>query len=158
MAVLLLPKVWGSDHPPHSYSQSCWVGPQGHLHSVPAAAFPEQSSSWSYAGDTSSSWGNRSFVPEKGSGVGGLRRENAVLCLLAQSHLTLCNPTDHSRPGSSGHGDCPGKRPGVGCHALLQEVFLPENTCVQIPWERGPLPAPSCSVPVAGQGTHVGVV
>ena len=31
---------------------------------------------------------------------------------------------DHSLPGSSVHGDSPGKNTGVGCHALLQEIFL----------------------------------
>ena len=40
-----------------------------------------------------------------------------------QSCLTLCNPTDCSPPGSSVHGDSPGKSSGMGCHALLQEIF-----------------------------------
>jgi len=30
---------------------------------------------------------------------------------------------DCSQPGSSVHGDSPGKNTGVGCQALLQEVF-----------------------------------
>ena len=30
---------------------------------------------------------------------------------------------DCSPPGSSVHGDSPGKNPGVGCHALLQGIF-----------------------------------
>ena len=34
--------------------------------------------------------------------------------------LTLCDPVDHSPPGSSVLGDSPGKNTGVGCHALLQ--------------------------------------
>ena len=34
--------------------------------------------------------------------------------------LTLCDPVDHSPPGSSVTGDSPGKNTGVGCHALLQ--------------------------------------
>ena len=46
-----------------------------------------------------------------------------VLCLVAQSCLTLCNPTDCSPPGSSAHGDSPGRNTGVGCHALLQGIF-----------------------------------
>ena len=45
-----------------------------------------------------------------------------VLCLVAQSCLTLCNPMDCTPPGSSVHGDSPGKKTGVGCHAL-QEIF-----------------------------------
>ena len=41
-------------------------------------------------------------------------------CLAAQSCPTLCDPTDCSPPGSSVHGDSPGKNTGVGCHAFLQ--------------------------------------
>ena len=44
----------------------------------------------------------------------------AMLCLVTQSCLTLCNPMDCSPPGFSVHGDSPGKNTGVGCHALLQ--------------------------------------
>ena len=47
---------------------------------------------------------------------------NAVLCLVAQSCPTLGNPKDCSPPGSSVHGDSPGKNAGVGCHALLQLI------------------------------------
>ena len=36
----------------------------------------------------------------------------------AQSYLTLCDPMDCSAPGSSFHGDSPGKNTGVGCHFL----------------------------------------
>ena len=39
----------------------------------------------------------------------------------AQSCLTLCDPIDCSPPGSSVHGDSPGKSTGVGCHVLLQD-------------------------------------
>ena len=37
--------------------------------------------------------------------------------------LTPCNAVDCSPPGSSVHGDSPGKNTGVGCHALLQGIF-----------------------------------
>ena len=47
----------------------------------------------------------------------------AVLCLVAQSCPTLCNPMDCSLPGSSVHGDSSGKNTGVSCHALLQGIF-----------------------------------
>ena len=40
--------------------------------------------------------------------------------LVAQSCPTLCNPMDYSPPGSSVHGDSPGKNTGMGCHFLLQ--------------------------------------
>ena len=42
--------------------------------------------------------------------------------LSIQSCLTLCYPMDCSPPGSSVHGDSPGKNTGVGCHALLQGI------------------------------------
>ena len=45
------------------------------------------------------------------------------LYLVAQLCLTLCDPMDCSPPDSSVHGDSPGKNIGVGCHALLQEIF-----------------------------------
>ena len=47
----------------------------------------------------------------------------AVLCLVAHLCLTLCDPVDSSPPGSSVHGDSPGKNTGVGCHAFLQGIF-----------------------------------
>ena len=47
--------------------------------------------------------------------------------LIAQACLTLCDPMDCSPPGSSVHGDCPGKNTGVGCHALLQGIFLTQG-------------------------------
>ena len=46
-----------------------------------------------------------------------------MLCLIIQSCLALCDPIDCSPPGSSFHGDSPGKNTRVGCHALLQGVF-----------------------------------
>ena len=50
--------------------------------------------------------------------------KECVLCLVAQSCPTLCNPVDCSLQGSSVHGDSPGKNTGVGCHAFLQGIFL----------------------------------
>ena len=44
------------------------------------------------------------------------------MCLVAQLCPT-CDPMDCSPPGSSVHGDSPGKNTGVGCHALLQGIF-----------------------------------
>ena len=37
---------------------------------------------------------------------------------------TLCDPMDCSPPGSSVHGDSPGKNTAVSCHFLLQGIFL----------------------------------
>ena len=48
---------------------------------------------------------------------------HAVPCLAAQLCPTLCDPVDCSPPGSSIHGDSPGKNTGVGCHALLQGIL-----------------------------------
>ena len=48
--------------------------------------------------------------------------------LVAQSCLTLCDPTDCSSPGSSVHEISPGKNTGVGCHSLLQRIFLTQGS------------------------------
>ena len=49
------------------------------------------------------------------------------LCVHAQSLQlcpTLCNIMEHSPPGSSVHGNSPGKNTEVGCHFLLQDIYL----------------------------------
>ena len=46
---------------------------------------------------------------------------------LPKSRLTLCDPLDCSPPGSSVHGDSAGKNTGVGCHFLLQGIFLTQG-------------------------------
>ena len=51
-----------------------------------------------------------------------------MLCLVAQSCLTLWDPMDCSPPGSSVHGGSPGKNTRVSCHALLQEIFPPQGS------------------------------
>ena len=66
------------------------------------------------------------------------------VCLVSQSCLTLCNLTDCSPPGSSVHGDTPGKNTGVGCHILLQGTFPaqgwnPRLLCL-LHWQAGSLP------------------
>ena len=45
-----------------------------------------------------------------------------------QSCLTLCNSVDCSLLGSSIHEDSPGKNPGVGCHVLLQGIFVTQGS------------------------------
>ena len=47
----------------------------------------------------------------------------AMMCLVPQLCLTLCDPMDCSPPGSSVHGDSLGKNTRVGCYALLQGIF-----------------------------------
>ena len=49
--------------------------------------------------------------------------EKAVLCLVTQSCLTVCNPVDCNPPGYSVHRDSPGKNTGLGCYALLQGIL-----------------------------------
>ena len=57
------------------------------------------------------------------------------VCSDAQLYLTLCDPMDCSPPGSSVHGDSPGKNSGVGCHFLLLGLFLTYRSklCLQSP-------------------------
>ena len=50
------------------------------------------------------------------------------MCFVAQLCPALCNPMDCSLPGSSVYGDSPSKNTGVGCHALLQGIFLTEGS------------------------------
>ena len=50
-----------------------------------------------------------------------------VLCLVAQSHPTICSPMDGSLPESSVNGNSPGKNTGAGCHVLLQGMFLTQG-------------------------------
>ena len=56
-----------------------------------------------------------------------------MLCLVAQSCPTLCNPVDCSPPGPSVHGDSPGKNTRVGCHALLQGIFPTQGSNPGLP-------------------------
>ena len=53
-----------------------------------------------------------------------LGRQTNVCSAQSLRYLTLCDPLDCSPPGSSVHGDSPGKNTGVGFHFLLQEIFL----------------------------------
>ena len=57
----------------------------------------------------------------------------AVLCLVTQSCLILCDPMDCSPPGSSVYRDSPGKNTRVGCHALLQEIFPSQESKPGLP-------------------------
>ena len=61
-----------------------------------------------------------------------------------QSCLTLCNPMDWSLPGSSVHGDSPGRNTGMGCPAFFQGIFPTQgsNLCLLhlLHWQVGSLP------------------
>ena len=51
-----------------------------------------------------------------------------VKVLVAQSCLTLFDPMDCNPPGSSVHEDSLAKNTGVSCHALLQGIFLTQES------------------------------
>ena len=73
-----------------------------------------------------------------------------VLCfvLVAQSCLTLCGPMDCSLPGSSVPRDFPGKNTGVGCHFLLQGIFLTSRDQTWVPCIAGGFFTESLGKPV----------
>ena len=52
---------------------------------------------------------------------------------VAQSCPTLCDPMDCRLPGSSGPWNFPGKDTGVGCHCLLQGIFLIQGLNPSLP-------------------------
>ena len=70
-----------------------------------------------------------------------LSREPIVhfCCLVPQLCLTLCDHRDHDLPDSSVHS--PGKNTGVGCHFILQGIFLIQglNLCL-LHWQADSLP------------------
>ena len=55
------------------------------------------------------------------------------MCLVAQWYPTLYDHMDCSPPGSSVHGDSPGKNTGVGCHTLLQGIFPSQGSNPGLP-------------------------
>ena len=59
-----------------------------------------------------------------------------MLCLVASSFPTLCDPMDCSLPGSSVQEDSPGKNTAVGCHALLQGIFPTQGSSLGLPYCR----------------------
>ena len=64
---------------------------------------------------------------------------------MLQLCLTLCDHIDCSPPGSSVHGDpLHGKNTGVGCHFLLQGIFLAQGSnpglLYLLHWQEGSFP------------------
>ena len=55
--------------------------------------------------------------------VEGTLKSLLCMCLVTQPCLTLCNPMDYSLPGSSVHGDSPGKN--TGWVAMPSSMHLP---------------------------------
>ena len=65
--------------------------------------------------------------------VSDFLQSTCSVCLVTQLCLTLCDSMDCSPPGSSVHGDSPGKNMGVGCHALLQGIFPSQGSNPGLP-------------------------
>ena len=79
-----------------------------------------------------------------------------VCAKLLQSWLTLCDPVNHSLPGSFVCGIFPGKNTGVGGHALLQGSFLtqgsnPHLLCLLL-WQVGSSPLAPPGKPLQENG------
>ena len=64
--------------------------------------------------------------------------------MLSRSVMSDCDAMDYSLPSSSVHGDSPGKNTGVGCHALLQGIFLTQGLNLRLlcllHWQASSLP------------------
>ena len=58
---------------------------------------------------------------------GMLTQESEVPAKSLQLCLTLCDLINYSLPGSSVQWDSPGKNTRVGCHAVLQGIFLTQG-------------------------------
>ena len=59
---------------------------------------------------------------------------DGLTCVCVLSHVwPFATLLDCSLPGSSFHGDSPGKNTGVGCHALLQGIFPNQGSNPWIP-------------------------
>ena len=70
--------------------------------------------------------------------VAGLGRGECACMLIhlvtsVQSCPTLCDSMDYSPPGSSVHGDAPGKNTEVDYHALLQGIFPTQGSNPGLP-------------------------
>ena len=84
-------------------------------------------------------------------------RLQCTVCTHAQSCVPLCDPTDCGPPDSSVYGDSSGKNTGVGCLALLQEIFPSQGSnpgllhCGQIFFLPSELPAKPMNT---GVGCH----
>ena len=84
--------------------------------------------------------------------------EDCVCAKSLQSCPTLCDPMGCSPPGSSVHGDSPGRSTGVGCHALLQGIFLTQGSNPRRfrlwLWQVGSLPLAPPGKPLGGELLH----
>ena len=86
--------------------------------------------------------------------LNGLAKLRWYQCVCAKSLswcLTFCDPTDCSPPSSSIHGIFQGKNIGMGCHFLLQGIFLTQGLNLRLlcllHWQVGSLPVGSAGKP-----------
>ena len=69
-------------------------------------------------------WTNTLFLSHWGSSS----LEACAVLSCSFSAVPLCDPMDCSPPGTSVQEGSPGKNTGVGCHALLQGIFLTQGS------------------------------
>ena len=74
-------------------------------------------------------------------------------CSVTQWCPTLCDPMNCSPPGSSVHGDSPGKNIGVSCHAILQGICpTQEPNLSLLHWQADSLPLCHLGSPLTTPG------
>ena len=89
----------------------------------------EGSSPLKFSGCVIICWSNINLTSEPSAYSSSALGFTCTRCVCAkslQSCLTLVDPMSCSPPGSSAW-DSPGKNTGVGCHALLQGIFLTQG-------------------------------
>ena len=111
-----LPQVCTHTPAQHTHpAQRCsWRNPTPHTHTDPLRIEP---------GHTQT---HRHTVPKKQGPNLDVQTQAQRPTHIQHTHayvLSLCDPMDCSLPGSSVHGDSPGKNTGVGCHALLHGIL-----------------------------------
>ena len=128
----------------HLDFQQQWLIPQCFSASSKTERSPPQSvfrtppwchlSPWAAQGERLACWSPLPHQPQVQEALPNICRMEGSQCsalhdgtingyFVAQSCPTLCDPINHSTPGSCVRGDPPGKNTGVGCHALLQGIF-----------------------------------
>ena len=134
-----------------------WVGdaiqPSHHLF-TPSSSCPQSflasgsfPMSWLFAsgGQNIGASASASVLP---TNIQGWLPLGLTLCAkLLQLCPTLCDLIDCSLPGSSVHGDSPGKNTRVGCYALFQGIFSTQGSNLSLLrllyWQVGSLPLAS---------------
>ena len=106
--------------------------------------------------------GRAGVVPTPSRGTSFLH-QSAVCCVRAQSCPTLCDPHALEPARLLCPWDSSGKSTGVGCHALLQKIFLTQGSNLHflclLHWQGGslrlaPLRRPSCGISLYENTEH----